>query len=123
MHKITPEKVKRNNSDLFKYSKELCKALRKERFHKPLHEKYLNYCIAADKLSVNPYEDANFAMDLEKFSNTLKGLELICFQYFLEGLIQEEIACIVGKTQGRVSQILAEVIRKFEIFYKDAEND
>lgn len=117
MTQITLDGIKKNNSNIYAYDLEICRVLRKERFKKPKHDHYLNFCIAADKLSFNPYADADLAMDLEKFSKTLRGLELICFNYYLEGLIHADIAKIVGKTTSRVTQILIEVRRKFKQFY------
>lgn len=113
------DRLKKDNSNLFRYDKELTRVLRKERFKKPKHDVYLNYCIAADKMSFNPYADFDMYLDIETFKLELRGLELICFNYFLHGMIQEEIASMIGKNRSRVSQILKIVFEKFKIFYSE----
>lgn len=118
MKLIPIEKVKRDNSNITYFDRSLWKELRKERFKKPQHEKYIAYCIVADKLSFNPYNDLNVALDIEDFKNGLDGLERDCFEYFLQGMIHEEISIMVGRGRSRVTQILLEVVKKFDDYYR-----
>lgn len=118
MKSIPLERVKKDNSNITYYDRSLWKVLRKERFKKPQHDKYLSYCIAAGKLSFNPYDDLNISLDVEEFKNSLTGLEKDCFEFFLQGMIQEEIGFMVGKHRSRVAQVLIEVVKKFQEFYR-----
>lgn len=122
MKAIPLERVKKDNSNIRGFNDRLWRELRKERFRKPQHEKYISYCISAGKTSFNPYNDLNTTLDIEEFKNQLSEIEKECFEYFLVGMIQEEIAIMMGNSQGRVSQILTKVVEKFKEFYKEDDN-
>jgi hypothetical protein len=117
---IPLSKVKKDNSNITYYSRSLWKELRKERF-RPLkeeqYERFFNYCIASRQLECSPFEDVDFQMDLEKFKGTLSDREGECLDYFLDSVKQEDIAFMMGVSQGLVSEVLGVVFTKFSAFY------
>lgn len=120
MKSIPVTKVKKDNSNITFYSRDLWKELRKERF-KPLkqeqYERFFNYCLAVRQLEGDPYGDIDFQIDLDKFKESLSDREAECLDYFLDNIKQEDIASIVGVSQTLVSIILSNVFIKFSAFY------
>lgn len=119
--KIIPlTRIKKDNSNVTYYSKTLCKALRQERF-KPLkqeqYERFFNYCLAANQLAGDPYEDIDFQIDLAKFRDTLSIREAECLGYFMDNVKQEDISKLMGVSQTLVSFILSTIFIKFSAFY------
>ena len=118
--RISPEKVKKDNSDLWRYSPELQSALRKEKFSKSDPEAYLAYKHALGEVTlVSPYEDVDLQMDLKKFKKRLKDTDLEIFNLMMLGMRQEEIAEVVGLCQASISNKLKKLRELFKHFYYD----
>lgn len=117
-HRIDPEKVNKDNSNLWRYSTILFSALRKENFSKADPEAFIDYCDAIGILGgYDPEEDENLRMDLEKFKGTLNEEDANIFSLFLMGLKQREIEEMLEIKQRYISGRLAAIFKKFERFY------
>lgn len=115
---IRPEQVKKDNSDLWRYSTELFQELRKERFSKPKHEAYIDFCEASAIVGyTDPYDALELKLDVERFKNTLEKSDLEIFSLLMVGMRQCEIAELVGSSQACISINLKKIREKFRKFY------
>lgn len=116
---IPPEKVKKDNSNLYRCDPALAAALRKERFHKAKPEDFVDYCETAGLLDPEDiYAPVEFRMDLEKFISRLPQSDADLFRYrYLLGMSQHEIADMIGMSQSWVSPRLKTLRDRFKAFY------
>jgi len=116
---LSPEEVRRDNSDLFRFSIPLDKALRKERYAKAKPDLYVNYCEALGLLGMSdPFPDLDLQLDLEKFFTKLSQLDATILKLYLLKMTQPEIAQRVGLCQAAVSNHFKVIREKFEEFYQ-----
>lgn len=116
--RITPDKVKKDNSNIWQYSPELFSALRKEKFSKSDPEAYIAYRDAVGDLALSsPYDDVDLQMDLAVFKKSLNKSDLRLFNLMLLGMTQSEIAGVVGISQPTVSIKLKKLREQFKEFY------
>jgi hypothetical protein len=117
---INPEEVRRDNSNVWRYSKKIFLELRKEKFHKAMPQKHIQFCDFMGELALyEPFNEIDFKLDLETFRKTLGPLDKRIFDLVVIGLIQEEIKEVVGISQPSVSKRLAKIRESFKEFYCD----
>lgn len=117
-YQIPPESVRRDNSDLFRYSVRLDKELRKERFPKEKPEQIINFFDALGTVElVDPYQDIDFRMDMEKFLATQPDLDRSIMRMYLLKMTQTEIAGKLGVCQATVCNRFKVIKEKFAEFY------
>jgi DNA-directed RNA polymerase specialized sigma24 family protein len=110
--------VRKDNSDLWRYSTTLSSALRKENYSKYDPEAYINYCDAVGLLDPpDQYAAVDFAMDIEKFKSKLSDVDAKVLSLYLIGLRQREIGELIGAPRRYVSVRLARIFKKFKKFY------
>lgn len=115
---ISADQVKPDNSDLFRYSSVLGNALKKCRFSKSKPEIYIDFFEAAGiSGTVEPFEDIDLRVDIERFITTLSETDSKIFKLYLFKLTQTEIAKRVGVCQATVCNRLKALTNKFAEFY------
>jgi hypothetical protein len=120
MKRITADKVRKDNSNVWRYSPELQAALRKENFSKAKPDSYLQYKDALGELDlVSPYNSIDLKMDIEKFKSNLEGIDVKIFELLMLGMVHEEIADIVGILRPSVSKRIKTIMNFWKEFYKD----
>ena len=121
-YSITPEKVRKDNTDIWKYSTILARELRKENFKKHRPEDYINYCDAANLLvEENPYEHVDFHMDIEKFKLTLSPVDVKVLDMYLLGMKAVEMEVHLDRKRVSISNRINSIIAKFRIWYLSGE--
>jgi len=116
--RITPEKVRKDNSNIWRYSTHLQSELRKENFSKAIPEAYIAYKEALGEIElVSPYDGVDLSMDLEKFKKKLSKQDRELFNLLLLGMKQEDIAAEVGCSQPLISIKLKRLRDQFKDFY------
>lgn len=118
-YQLAPEDVRRDNSDLFRFSIPLDKALRKERFAKAKPELYINYCEAVGILGTSdPFPSLDMQLDMEKFIGQLSILDASIMKLYMFKMTQPEIAQRVGVCQATVCNRMKLIRAKFAEYYK-----
>lgn len=118
----SPDQVRPDNSDLYRYDTELAAALHKERFKKARPDEFSRFCEASGVTGLDdPFEAFDFQLDLEKFITALDDVkDRVIFQMFLLGRVkQTEIAEVVGCCQATVHNRLRKLFARFAEFYAD----
>ena len=116
--------IKKDNSNIYRYSNSLSAELKKDRFKKIDLWEYTNFLQALDGIYVDPSDSANFSIDLNKFLGRLSGYDNELFRlYYKEEYTQSEIADALGKTQGYVSYKLDAIEKAFIEFYFGEDNE
>lgn len=116
--------LKKDNSNIYQYSRSLSSELKKDRYKKIDLLEYSNFLQALDGVYVDPSDHANFTIDLERFTDSLNKQDLDLFKlYFVEEYTQTEIADILGRTQGYVSYKLDDIESAFETYYFGDDNE
>ena len=117
-HSIPPEKVNKDNSNLWRYSTILFSAMRKENFSKADPAAYMDFCDASGILGgYDPSDDANLAMDIETFKESLSELDRAIFSMYLLGMRQREMEELLDIKQKAISSRLTNIINRFKLFY------
>lgn len=117
---LPPEKVRKDNTNLYRYSTKLDKALRKDRFRKAQPHKFAEYCAAANLNGTeDPFPELEFNMDVEKFMSLLSDRDSQILRLHLFKLNQTEIADVLGISQTAVCFSLRDIRGWFADFYKD----
>lgn len=119
MAQITAEQVNKDNTNLRKFSDELWRALRKERFKKADPDKFVNQ-MAAEQLSFQSDPHSNFRKDIETFMATkLSPRRAKIFSLFVFGgkIGQADIGKILGVSQATVANDLKASLSLFKTWY------
>ena len=117
MKQITPDKVRRDNSDVFRYSKELSKALRKEKFAKVRLDAFYKFSLVSGAGRVDPYPACDFRLDMEKFSATLEHIDRRVLGLFLIGLSAKEISIQISRSHSNVYYHINKIVEAYKLFY------
>lgn len=120
---LPAEKVKPDNSNLFRHSNTLWKALRKERFSKIKLDAYYRYLLVSSSGCYDPYPDADLAMDVERFNQTLDEGSAEVLLYFMRGLSVKEIAAETGRSLPNTYFKLRTLLRQFTTFYLEVHDE
>lgn len=113
------EKVKRDNSNIRKYSDPLWRALRKERFKKAQPDVFVNE-MAAEQIAWQQDPHTDFKCDVEKFMREhLTKREAAILEMFLfgGGISQTEMGEKLGVSQPTVTNDFRRVLTKFKEYY------
>lgn len=123
MTKIPPERVKRDNSNLYAYSVELDRALKKDRGRNPdLSQDYALFA-AITPSDVNPYPMTEFAMDLDAFRETLSDDNRLLMGLYLQEYTPKEMSEVTRWAQKTIYYRLKRLRILFKKFYLENENE
>ena len=121
MVRIAAHEVKKNNSNLFRYSTELFKAMRKvnydSRFMTQTLDRWYQYLLASGTGYADPYPDCDFKMDLESFHSRLPPDRQKLLELFMLGLTPTEISKIIGRSAPNTYFKLSRLKQDFKKFY------
>ena len=123
MKQIELQYVKKDNTNIRRYSDSLWRALRKERFKKADPNKFVNE-MAAEQLAFETDENSDFKNDVAKFVATkLTEREGKIFSLFVFGgkMGQVDIGNILGVCQATISNDLNNSLALFREWYYGGE--
>lgn len=124
MTKITPDKVRRDNSNIFAFSFDLFRELRKEKFRKPkIDDRFVQFSLNRKAGEANPYPDLDFRMDIDRFMENLEDEDYVFFSMFMMGFSQTEMMQETGLSQPSISLKISRVIEKFKRYYLEGESE
>lgn len=120
MTQISLQDINKTNTNIFRYSKKLWSALRKERFKRinldKLHKLQL---VSVDGFGFDPYPDMDLQIDLATFRKTLNAGAAEVFDLNLLGLTPSEISKETGRSPTNVYFRLRSLITAFREFYRE----
>lgn len=119
MKHITLDRVRKDNTNIRKYSDPLWRALRKERFKKADPDKFVNQ-MAAEQMAFQSDNNTDFKKDVAKFVTTkLTEREGKIFSLFVFGgkMGQTDIGSILGVCQATVANDLHCALELFKGWY------
>lgn len=115
--------IKRNNSNLREHSDALWRELRKLRNIDGIDlcwdEYYYYTLIVGSAAYSDPMTEAEFRMDLDKFSSTLQGHKKEVFSLFRAGLSVCQISQTMGTPMPTTYHRVSKVIDLFKKFYTE----
>jgi hypothetical protein len=116
--RIEATKVRRDNSDVWRYSTILFSELRKENYSKSLPESYNLYCEAVGTMGYSePFLGFDLTMDIDTFKKTLQKADKELLTLLLLGMKHREISDIVGLSRSAVTRRLLKIKQEFKEFY------
>lgn len=122
MKQIEVDKVKRDNSNIRKFSDSLWRVLRKERFKKANPDMFTNE-MAAEELGLRDASTSDFDCDVDSFAaKFLTKREESVLRLFLYGgkVCQTEMGEILQVSQPTITNELRRILLKFaEYYYAD----
>ena len=126
--RITVDKVRRDNSNVYACDNGLGQllhsVLRKERYQvmsEAQLSKYVNNCLAIHQGSDNPYPEIDFALDVQKYGDSLKPKWREVFVLFMRGYTPPEIGALIGRSPKTVYAKIKTLLEGFSDFYLKEE--
>lgn len=118
---ISPDKVRRDNSNIWRFSQELDRELHRLRFRPTDQTRIVEYFEAAGSMELSdPFPSLNFSIDLDRFSESkLSPVEQNVLRLFLCGLNQQEIADELEISQPYVSRHISEIKKALKEHFKE----
>lgn len=120
---IPPEKIRRNNTNLYACddaNRTIYRALRKERGTNP--DLSLDYRLFAPLMLPaleNPYPAADLRIDIERFAATLDPALQGVLALFLEGCTPKQIISCSGESRATIYRKLERITDAFRAFYQE----
>lgn len=122
---IPAERVKRDNSNLWRHNRQLDSAVRKERFRKEDFDALREYHEHQGILgSDSPHDSIEIRIDMDNFKNRLSPRDRFIFEHTIENavlnrepIIQQAVAVTLGISQPLVSVVIKKLKKQFRDFY------
>lgn len=118
--RIKAEEVRKDNSDLWRFSRKLADALKKENNKKSPNLVYYETLEQIESACVvDPYEDINERLDLDTFADLLPTeIEKEIFILLMQGFSHSEIGVELGYSR-HLYKLTNSIIDKYKQFYEE----